>query len=121
MPLELSFKHDLIDFLTGQGTLTPPSQWYLGMLVGTAEIGGTWYGRQTVNFNAASSGYATSSNEVQFNMVTSQGDTVDTFGLWDSLSGPESPLVTSGSMNPSTIALNVGIVVKIPAGTIRYY
>lgn len=124
MPLEMFFKTDLINFLTGNGSFTPPGQWYLGMLIDTAEVGGTWYARVAVNFAAAvatTTPYAASTNTITFNMVTSPAGTVNEFGLWQTPATAGDPLITSGTMYPSTIDLATGTVVKINAGTVRIY
>lgn len=124
MPLEMFFKTDLIDFLTGNDTYTPPSQWYLGMLIDTTEVGGGWYARQAINFAAATVGttpYAASTNTITYNMVTTAAGTVNKFGLFGSLAGAGDPLITSGTMYPSSIILATGTIVKINAGTARLY
>lgn len=119
MPLVATFKIDLIDFLTGNGSFTPPSQWYLGLLIDGAEVGAGWYGRQAVNFGAATT-YAANTNAIAFNMVTTDSGTMTAVALYGAAATTD-PLITSGTMSPASISLSPGTIIKIAAGTVRVF
>lgn len=119
MPLSTTFKTTVIDFLTGNGSFTPPGQWYLGLLLDGAEVGAAWYGRQAVNFGAATT-YASSTNAITFNMVTSESGVMTAAALYGAASTTD-PLITSGTMSPATVNLSPGTVIHIAVGTVRIY
>jgi hypothetical protein len=82
----------LLDFLMTTGTATRPTEWYVGLFTaapndagGGTEVSGSGYSRQSVAFDAATSGAGTTSNtgDVVFTAAGGSWGTITHIGIFD--------------------------------------
>jgi hypothetical protein len=82
----------LLDFLMTTGTATRPTAWYVGLFTsapndagGGTEVSGSGYARQSVAFDAATSGAGTTSNtgDVVFTAAGGSWGTITHIGIFD--------------------------------------
>ena len=113
-------ENEILDHILGTGAYTMPTTVYIGLSTGSfgddnsgTELSGSGYARQSVTFNAASSGTADNSAAVEFPAATASWGTVSHFGVFDALTAGN--LLIHGSFSTAkTIA--TGDILKISAG-----
>jgi hypothetical protein len=114
----------LLDWMMTAGSATRPTAWYVGLFTdsptdaGTGtEVSGSGYTRQSVTFNAATSGTGTTdnSNNVVFTAAGGNWGTVSHIGIYDASSGGN--LLWHGAMTASKI-VNDGDSLEFSAGNI---
>ena len=113
-------ENEILDHILGTGAYTMPSTVYVGLSTGSfnddnsgTELSGTGYARQSIAFNAASSGTADNSGAVDFPAATGSWGTVSHFGLFDASTSGN--LLIHGALTASkTVA--TGDILRIAAG-----
>jgi hypothetical protein len=82
----------LLDWLMTNGSATRPTAWYVGLFTaapsdsgGGTEVSGSGYARESVAFDAATSGAGTTSNSAAVSFTASGGDwgTITHIGIFD--------------------------------------
>lgn len=110
MGFESTYVAMMVDAVTNNATFTAPA----GLYVAIPEI--NWvriqvffgpYGTQAVN-----------TNDVEFPILTSSYGEMSSVDLYDAASGG-TKVASSDSVNPSSISLSAGTIIKIPAGSLR--
>ena len=113
-------ENKVLDHILGTTAYTQPTTVYLGLSTATfgddnsgTELSGSGYARQSVAFDAASSGTAHNSAVIEFPAATGSWGTITHFGVFDALTGGN--LLVHGAFTTSkTIAS--GDIVRISAG-----
>ena len=113
-------ENEILDHILGTGAYTMPSTVYVGLSTGSfnddnsgTELSGSGYARQSIAFNAASSGTADNSGAVDFPAATGTWGTVSHFGLFDASTSGN--LLIHGALTASkTVA--TGDILRIAAG-----
>ncbi len=113
-------ENEILDHILGTGAYTRPSPVYVGLSTGSfnddnsgTELSGSGYARQSIAFNAASSGTADNSGAVDFPAATGSWGTVGHFGLFDASTSGN--LLIHGALTASkTVA--TGDILRIAAG-----
>jgi|TARA_R100001463_G_scaffold131054_1_gene190843 hypothetical protein len=113
-------ENEILDHILGTGAYTMPSTVYVGLSTGSfnddnsgTELSGSGYARQSIAFNAASSGTADNSGAVDFPAATGSWGTVSHFGLFDASTSGN--LLIHGALTASkTVA--TGDILRIAAG-----
>ncbi len=113
-------ENEILDHILGTGAYTMPSTVYVGLSTGSfnddnsgTELSGSGYARQSIAFNAASSGTADNSGAVDFPAATGSWGTVSHFGLFDASTSGN--LLIHGALTASkTVA--TGDIFRIAAG-----
>lgn len=113
-------ENKVLDHILGTTAYTQPTTVYLGLSTATfgddnsgTELSGSGYARQSVAFDAASSGTADNSAVIEFPAATGSWGTITHFGVFDALTGGN--LLVHGAFTTSkTIAS--GDIVRISAG-----
>ena len=113
-------ENEILDHILGTGAYTMPSTVYVGLSTGSfnddnsgTELSGSGYARQSIAFNAASSGTADNSGAVDFPAATGSWGTVSHFGLFDASTSVN--LLIHGALTASkTVA--TGDILRIAAG-----
>jgi hypothetical protein len=113
-------ENEILDHILGTGAYTMPTTVYVGLSTGSfnddnsgTELSGSGYARQSIAFNAASSGTADNSGAVDFPAATGSWGTVSHFGLFDASTSGN--LLIHGALTASkTVA--TGDILRIAAG-----
>jgi len=113
-------ENEILDHILGTGAYTMPTSVYVGLSTGSfnddnsgTELSGSGYARQSIAFNAASSGTADNSGAVDFPAATGSWGTVSHFGLFDASTSGN--LLIHGALTASkTVA--TGDILRIAAG-----
>jgi len=113
-------ENEILDHILGTGAYTMPSTVYVGLSTGSfnddnsgTELSGSGYARQSIAFNAASSGTADNSGAVDFPAATGSWGTVSHFGLFDASTSGN--LLIHGALTASkTVA--TGDILRIATG-----
>lgn len=113
-------ENEILDHILGTGAYTMPSTVYVGLSTGSfnddnsgTELSGSGYARQSIAFNAASSGTADNSGAVDFPAATGSWGSISHFGLFDASTGGN--LLIHGALTASkTVA--TGDILRIAAG-----
>lgn len=113
-------ENEILDHILGTGAYTMPTTVYVGLSTGSfgddnsgTELSGSGYTRQSVTFNAASSGTADNSAAIEFPAATASWGSISHFGIFDASSAGN--LLIHGSFSTAkTIA--TGDILKISAG-----
>ncbi len=113
-------ENEILDHILGTGAYTMPTTVYVGLSTGSfnddnsgTELSGSGYARQTIAFNAASSGTADNSGAVDFPAATGSWGTVSHFGLFDASTGGN--LLIHGALTASK-AVATGDILRVAAG-----
>jgi len=113
-------ENEILDHILGTGAYTMPTTVYVGLSTGSfnddnsgTELSGSGYARQSIAFNAASSGTADNSGAVDFPAATGSWGTVSHFGLFDASTGGN--LLIHGALTASK-AVATGDILRIAAG-----
>lgn len=86
----------LLDYMMTTGAVTRPTAWYIGLFTtatddasGGTEVSGNGYARQSVTFDAATSGAGTTSNSNAPTFTAAGGNwgTITHIAIFDSLTG----------------------------------
>lgn len=86
----------LLDYMMTNGSVTRPTAWYIGLFTtatddgtGGTEVTGNGYARQSVTFNAATSGTGTTSNSNAPTFTAAGGNwgTITHIAIFDALTG----------------------------------
>jgi hypothetical protein len=113
-------ENEVLDHILGTGAYTMPTTVYVGLSTGSfnddnsgTELSGSGYARQSIAFNAASSGTADNSGAVDFPAATGSWGTVSHFGLFDASTSGN--LLIHGALTASK-AVATGDILRIAAG-----
>jgi hypothetical protein len=113
-------ENEILDHILGTGAYTMPTTVYVGLSTGSfnddnsgTELSGSGYARQSIAFNAASSGTADNSGAVDFPAATGSWGTVSHFGLFDASTSGN--LLIHGALTASK-AVATGDILRIAAG-----
>jgi hypothetical protein len=113
-------ENEILDHILGTGAYTMPTTVYVGLSTGSfnddnsgTELSGSGYARQSIAFNAASSGTADNSGAVDFPAATGSWGTVSHFGLFDASTGGN--LLIHGALTASK-AVATGDILRVAAG-----
>jgi hypothetical protein len=91
MGLVVSVRNSILDFYFGGGSLTPPGTVYLALIkTDTNEVSGGSYARVAIatgDWAAAAAGVVSNSVKLTFPQPTATWGTIDSFKLFDALSG----------------------------------
>jgi len=113
-------ENEILDHILGTGAYTMPSTVYVGLSTGSfnddnsgTELSGSGYARQSIAFNAATSGTADNSGAVDFPAATGSWGTVSHFGLFDASTSGN--LLIHGALTASKV-VDTGDILRIAAG-----
>jgi len=113
-------ENEILDHILGTGAYTMPSTVYVGLSTGSfnddnsgTELSGSGYARQSIAFNAASSGTADNSGAVDFPAATGSWGTVSHFGLFDASTGGN--LLIHGALTANKV-VDTGDILRVAAG-----
>lgn len=115
-------ENKILDHVLRVASFTQPAALYIALYTvaptdaggGTEVSGGGGYARQSISFNASSSGISTSFNAISF-PNTSWSGTIVAFGILDALSGGN--LLGYSALSP-TLSVSSGTLVTAAAGAI---
>ena len=100
----------LLDWLMTSGTATRPTAWYVALYTaapndagGGTEVSGNGYSRQSITFDAATSGAGTTSNNIAVSFTAAGGNwgTITHIGIFDAVTAGN--LLWHGSLVASKI------------------
>ena len=113
-------ENEILDHILGTGAYTMPTTVYVGLATASfnddnsgTELTGNGYARQSIAFNAASSGTADNSGSIDFPAATGSWGTVSHFGLFDAASSGN--LLIHGALTASKV-VDTGDILRIAAG-----
>lgn len=113
-------ENEILDHILGTGAYTMPTAVYVGLSTGSfnddnsgVELSGSGYARQSIAFNAATSGTADNSGAVDFPAATGSWGTVSHFGLFDASTSGN--LLIHGALTASKF-VDTGDILRIAAG-----
>ena len=113
-------ENEILDHILGTGAYTMPTAVYVGLSTGSfnddnsgTELSGSGYARQSIAFNAATSGTADNSGAVDFPAATGSWGTVSHFGLFDASTSGN--LLIHGALTASKF-VDTGDILRIAAG-----
>lgn len=112
MAYDAAFKAELLNFITGNGTFTPPVGLYLELITGVPRV--------QVTFGPVSGTYASNDNVVTFPILVSDYGSISSTSIWDAISGG-AKVADTDWMYPASVDLTAGKIISFPVGSISLY
>lgn len=131
MALVDSYENQLLDALFNGGTLTPPSNWWIGLSTSTPNDSGgsvtepntaNGYARKEVTaWDSASGGEVANTNAIRLDPATGSWGNITHIVIFDAATGGNvvayGPL-TDGAGTPTPVSINNGDLYEFAAGSI---